>query len=103
MADNLNISPVKLSYELPPVAGKALIAGWGQMGWNLPATPNLMETTIDIWTNRKCAAVYGAMAPGGITGNMICGSAVGKDACRVRNTKNNGAFWRRKQDAPSSS
>jgi len=80
---NVKISPVKLNRD-PVVQGKATIAGWGQMGWNLPATPNLMETTIDIWSNRKCSGMYGTLAPGGITSNMICGSAVGKDACRVR-------------------
>lgn len=82
MQDNVKISPVKLSYQ-SQVQGKATIAGWGQMGWNLPPTPNLMETRIDIWSNRKCAAMYGSLAPGGITSKMICGSAVGKDACRV--------------------
>lgn len=78
----LKVATVKLSTDPVISSGAVTIAGWGQMGWNLPSSPMLMETTIDIWSNRKCAALYGGLAPGGITNDMLCGSAAGKDACR---------------------
>ncbi|CAL4065872.1 unnamed protein product [Meganyctiphanes norvegica] len=80
---NSNIHPVCLptKHKDSTFAGTTGTAtGWGSTSWNGPDSSHLQEVELPIITNNKCSSDLDDYA--GITGNMICTYAVGKDACQ---------------------
>ncbi len=73
----------RVASDAGPLDGvMATVTGWGNTLPNPPGGVNypdqLQEVSLPIITNAACNAAYG----GGITANMLCAAAPGKDACQ---------------------
>ena len=60
------------------VGSTATVTGWGKLSSNGKQPNILQEVDLNVLTNEQCRRSYG----NGITREMICASAKGKDSCQ---------------------
>ena len=75
---NIAIVPLNADGNVPIDGGPVTISGWGATSEGGSATNDLLFVTVNAISNTDCNVQYN----GGITDNMLCAQAGGKDACQ---------------------
>ncbi|XP_020805953.1 trypsin beta [Drosophila serrata] len=74
---NKNVKPIPLATTSPASGSLAIVSGWGSTGWQMAGSTNLLVVKLPIIDYESCLKT----AYQGITDDMICAAAPGKDSC----------------------